>query len=271
MHWALFQGAEQSVIYLLSWGASMDEQDFDGGYTPLHLGAQQGYTRLVRKLLIRGADRHIKDSQNQLAVDIARANDFPKMVKMLEDKIGIQEVCNVKQPYRPISKNYRSVAMFLVLFSLNALLFGYNFSQQPWVLYAHVALVLATLSFFAKVATMDPGYVTKKINVFKVLQLMSSEQICPDCEVVKPDRSKHCEICKACILTYDHHCPWVNNCIGARNYKYFYLFILSLFIQMNYSLITTVIHYFSDSIHLTNYLLSILYMSICLLFYLPLG
>jgi len=48
---------------------------------------------------------------------------------------------------------------------------------------------------------------------------------CRKCVKVKPDRCHHCRICQRCVLKMDHHCPWINNCVGYYNYKFFYLFI----------------------------------------------
>jgi len=46
---------------------------------------------------------------------------------------------------------------------------------------------------------------------------------CKDDKLYKPDRSHHCSVCQECVLRMDHHCPWISNCVGFGNYKYFML------------------------------------------------
>ncbi|KAM4543477.1 palmitoyltransferase ZDHHC23-B [Fundulus diaphanus] len=59
------------------------------------------------------------------------------------------------------------------------------------------------------------------------LKESSRRSWCPACRVVRPPRAGHCRICGVCVLRLDHHCVWINNCVGQANHRSFLLTLVS--------------------------------------------
>lgn len=112
-------------------------------------------------------------------------------------------------------------------------------------------LFFLCLSSFIHASTVDPGIFPRNIHPFPptgkedplaigpptndwvMVRLATSQtaamdvpvKYCKTCNIWRPPRCYHCRVCDNCVETLDHHCVWLNNCMGRRNYRYFFGFI----------------------------------------------
>ncbi|KAL4461578.1 hypothetical protein ABPG74_016202 [Tetrahymena malaccensis] len=334
LHWACFLGNENAINYLTSY-SEIDINQLDSqGLSPLHLAVISGNAKAVKRLLLKGANRNLKDKKDQTPGQLAQQEGYENIANMIDSNDGIQEYCNIRQPFRPTNKNLKQVIIFYALYLFVQSLFAafyipcldeYFIQFTVWV-----SLSVLTLIFQILAWCVNPGEVsginnketlviqrqiknlnqfscvssaTESLNKYSIRQNVNNkliseqtneqgenidsiieskkpysvrildeskcqleepllaqnqiiqkdelilllkshpiETICLDCQIIKPQRSKHCEYCKKCIKVFDHHCPWINNCIGANNHKYFISFIILLWLNKLALLVLTFLH-----------------------------
>ncbi|XP_040301019.1 palmitoyltransferase ZDHHC3 isoform X1 [Herpailurus yagouaroundi] len=145
------------------------------------------------------------------------------------------------------------VTWFLVLYAEFVVLFVMLIPSRDYVYSVINGIVFNLLAFLAlashcRAMLTDPGAVPKgnaTKEFIESLQLKPGQVVykCPKCCSIKPDRAHHCSVCKRCIRKMDHHCPWVNNCVGENNQKYFVLFTMYIALISLHALVMVGFHF----------------------------
>ncbi|XP_008565504.1 PREDICTED: palmitoyltransferase ZDHHC3 isoform X2 [Galeopterus variegatus] len=145
------------------------------------------------------------------------------------------------------------VTWFLVLYAEFVVLFVMLIPSRDYVYSIINGIMFNLLAFLAlashcRAMLTDPGAVPKgnaTKEFIESLQLKPGQVVykCPKCCSIKPDRAHHCSVCKRCIRKMDHHCPWVNNCVGENNQKYFVLFTMYIALISLHALIMVGFHF----------------------------
>lgn len=123
------------------------------------------------------------------------------------------------------------LSLYVVVTSCHMLLVYATLSRtgsasHPFVCLEVLSILMVTLSWVGVMA-VDPSVDTKQDGYFSFSK--------PTCSLVRHlqvPTSRYCAICAQNTLGMDHHCLWLNCCIGRRNYQSFLLLSLSLVFQM---------------------------------------
>ncbi|KAF8720946.1 hypothetical protein HU200_023352 [Digitaria exilis] len=89
-----------------------------------------------------------------------------------------------------------------------------------------VGAVLFVLTSFSDPGTVTPDNVSQYVSAYPYDNIIFVEKECSTCKITRPARAKHCRICDKCVARFDHHCGWMNNCIGEKNTRYFVAFLV---------------------------------------------
>ncbi|CRG95262.1 palmitoyltransferase, putative [Plasmodium gallinaceum] len=121
-----------------------------------------------------------------------------------------------------------------------------NLEYQKLSLYSHVSQ--------ERINSLDINYRNA------ILNNQNPRNVCVTCKIIKPARVHHCAECFHCVIHQDHHCVWVDNCIGIKNQRCFYIFILCVLVLLLYNYYYVFIYFqmFSKTINYVFGLLVIL-------------
>ncbi|XP_038864407.1 palmitoyltransferase ZDHHC12-B-like isoform X1 [Salvelinus namaycush] len=98
-------------------------------------------------------------------------------------------------------------------------------------------LVLLSVMLYFTVSLMDPGFVLSDSVKYAQGSGEELEEMIPQNPIPRlrrcgycllqqqPMRAKHCQACKHCVRRFDHHCPWIENCVGERNHRCFIIYL----------------------------------------------
>jgi len=146
--------------------------------------------------------------------------------------------------FRPTMATGLAVTLPITLF----IVFNADFVTNTWtkaILIAGGVLCLIVLTFLILSSFRDPGIIRRhhfspnflfERKPGKIMQLgyLRYYKYCGTCSIIRPIRSSHCFDCDNCVEKCDHHCPWIGNCVGKRNYIYFYFFVVTFTVLLVY-------------------------------------
>ncbi|XP_052795089.1 uncharacterized protein LOC128228063 isoform X1 [Mya arenaria] len=240
LHWAAFKGKAELMRLLIYSGFNSRQKD-NFGQTPLHLACINGDLNSVKELCEQdGVDIGLPDKNGKTPLMLASGRKHTAVVDFLKAELKQKNSFLPKIDFWSIvfgpPGNSKGPLLF---FFVNVLCWGYPMYIIKCLPYTWYDLQFLHILFFCTnvimwfclfhASTTDPGYLPRNIPEYDmaIKQVAHFDEwkqgdnplsrLCHTCRTVKPLRSKHCKVCNRCVKVFDHHCPYIYNCVGVNN------------------------------------------------------
>lgn len=152
----------------------------------------------------------------------------------------------LKTPMKKVKKSKQILFQFFFLLSVNFIfMFLWLFQYVHLYLFViHTFLLILVVMTSMILANKDPGYIEKDdaLDFQKLLETGNLDKVCPICQIAVTSKIRHCQFCNRCIEHYDHHCPWINNWVGAKNHNLFFIFVSLLFLFLIFNISISIVY-----------------------------
>ena len=112
---ACIKGSKNAVDLLLDLGANINAIDIEGNNC-LHYAVNSNNPNLLKKLLVRGADKTVKNNKGQLPLDIAKENNCRTIAAILSAKNSfIQNPCSDNHEITGLRSRHNNITLFVLI------------------------------------------------------------------------------------------------------------------------------------------------------------
>ncbi|CAD8120211.1 unnamed protein product [Paramecium sonneborni] len=145
-----------------------------------------------------------------------------------ERPVRTNGLINGLNPYQIISWIYTLIDIII------AYILTFSYQEPIHELLLIILTIIVTIIIFSclKAAIIDPtDPIVKQEQLYKQQGKEFKTDIksfCLVCQGHVQEKTKHCWSCNKCVSLFDHHCIWLNNCVGDQNYSYFFILVISL-------------------------------------------